>query len=283
MKNLRRLIGFLLSLFALSGPLRVIAQVEDRPIWEQEAMLIYHGNSTEFNRLRSLGKNNQRLALYTTALDTLNGKTEVEDGEEPYKVAQRIFRIIINDNDADAIALASEYYLARIMQSNPYERDISQAKTLYWELYDKWPERFFGQMALVKYVTLHVYDDVGDQDAQERIESVEPLIQDMSLPELKQNAHRILGEAYWTFDLDSTLAYEHFLEAYRIGIKIESIRIEVLERIARIGAEIGENERALKAYDELLMIAPAHPKRKEFRVGADRLRELLGAAADQEV
>lgn len=283
MKTLHTLTRFLLSLCSLGALLQVSGQDVERPIWEQEAMLIYHGSSTEFNRLRSLGKDNQRLSLYTTALDTLHGKLTVEDGEEPYKVAQRIFRIIIADNDADAIALASRYYLARIMQSNPYERDISQAKTLYWELYDEWPERFFGQMALVKYVTLHIYDDDGTGSGmRERIESIEPLIPDMTIPELQQNVHRIVGEAYANFEIDPVLAYEHLLEAYHLGIKITSVKIEVLEKIARLGEEIGKTERALKAYDELILIAPAHENRKLFKEGAERLRTALGKAAQQD-
>jgi len=259
------------------------AQDEDRPIWEQEAMLIYHGSSTEFNRLRSLGKNNKRLSLYTTALDTLNGKRQVEEDEEPYKVAQRIFNMIIADNDKDAIALASEYYLARIKQSNPYERDISEAKKLYWALYDEWPERFFGQMAFVKYATLHIYDDDGSEDdVLDRIQSVEPLIADVSIAELRQNAHRVVGDAYVAFELDSELAYEHLIEAYRLGIKVDSIKIEVLEQIARLGEEIGKRERALKAYDELLMVAPAHENRKAFKESAARLRSALGVDAQED-
>lgn len=153
------------------------AQNEERPIWEQEVMLVYSGTSTEFNRLRSLGKNTNRLALYTRALDILHGKVEVEEDEKPYEVSQGIFRILISDNDDDAIGLASAYYLARIVQSNPYEQDIEQAKKLYWEIYERWPERFFGQMAVVKYATLHIYgDDSSSEEVNERIQSLEPIL-----------------------------------------------------------------------------------------------------------
>ncbi|MBK1877392.1 hypothetical protein [Pelagicoccus mobilis] len=283
MNTLQTLQRTFLLLGAFVFALPSSAQDEERPIWEQEAMLIYHGRSTEFNRLRSLGKDNKRLALYTTALDTLNGKTEVEEDEEPYRVAQRIFNMIIADNNSDAIGLASAYYLARIKQSNPYERDIAEAKMLYWNLYDRWPERFFGQMAFVKYVTLHIYDDDGSgEDVQDRIQSVEPLIEDMTIPELRQNVHRIVGEAYASFELDSELAYEHLLEAYRLGIKVDSIKVEVLERIAGLGEELGKQERALKAYDELIMIAPFHENAKAFSEAAARLRVELGEAALQD-
>lgn len=253
------------------------ADEEERPVWEQEVMLVYSGRSTEFNRLRSLGKDNQRLSLYTIALDTLHGKIPVKKDEKPYLVAQRIFGTILADNDRDAIGLASAYYMARIKQSNPFEQDIAEAKKLYWNLYDKWPKRFFGQMAFVKYATLHIYDDDGSGDeVLKRIQNLEPIVSDISIPELRQNVHRIMGEAYVSFELDSEMAYEHFLEAYRLGIPVDSIRIEVLERIGKLGEELGKNERALLAFDELLRSAPRHAKRAEFSKSAERLRDLVG-------
>ncbi|MDQ8179733.1 hypothetical protein [Pelagicoccus sp. SDUM812005] len=268
-----------LVLAAFSG-LGVSGQDEERPIWEQEVMLVYSARSTEFNRLRTIGKENKRLSLYTTALDTLHGKVPVEEDEKPYQVAQRIFRMIIADNDSDAIGLAAAYYNARVTQSNPYEQDIAEAKKLYWKLYEKWPERFFGQMAFVKYATLHIYDDDGSGDeVWERIQNLEPIVSDISIPELRQNVHRIMGEAYFSFDLDSTLAYEHLTEAYRLGIPVGSIRVEVLERIAALGEELGENERALSAYDELVRSAPRHERRSEFVAAAERLRSGLVKSA----
>ncbi len=256
------------------------AQDEERPIWEQEVMLVYSGTSTEFNRLRSLGKDNKRLALYTTALDTLYGKVPVEGDQKPYQVAQRIFRIIIADDNSDAIGLASAYYMARIAQSNPFEQDISEAKKLYWKLYEQWPDRFFGQMAFVKYATLHIYDDDGsEEDVWQRIQNLEPIVADLTIPEMRQNVHRIMGEAYAVFGLDSKLAYEHLLEAYQLGIPVDSIRIEVLERIATLGEALGKNERALLAYDELLRSAPRHERAKQFSESAERLRALLGKEA----
>ncbi len=264
-----------LTLVSSSG-LRVVAQDEERPIWEQEVMLVYSDRSTEFNRLRSLGKENKRLSLYTTALDTLHGKVPVEEDEKPYRVAQRIFRMIIADNDSDAIGLAAAYYNARVTQSNPYEQDIAAAKKLYWNLYEKWPERFFGQMAFVKYATLHIYDDDGSGDeVWERIQNLEPIVNDISIPELRQNVHRIMGEAYFGFELDEELAYEHMLEAYRLGIPVGSIRIEVLERIGALGERLGKYERALLAYDELVRSVPRHERFAEFAESAARLRARL--------
>ncbi|MBC2604980.1 hypothetical protein [Pelagicoccus albus] len=278
MKTYPALLRILPALLLLAT-FQLKAQDEERPIWEQEAMLIYHGQSTEFNRLRSLGKNNNRLALYTEALDTVYGKLKVEE-EEPYKVAERIFENLISDNSSDAIGLASAYYLARVVQSNPYEKDIAKAKMLYWDLYEKWPERFFGQMAFVKYATLHIYDDDGSGDeVLTRIQDLEPMLNKISISKLKQNAHRIMGEAYVAFELDSESAFKHLKKAYDLGVPVQSIKIEVLERLAVLGEEIGETERALSAYDELLLIAPNHPQAIAFAENASRLRQQLNESA----
>ncbi|EDY80813.1 hypothetical protein VDG1235_430 [Verrucomicrobiia bacterium DG1235] len=273
----------LLLVFAFSAICCLSARDEERPVWEQEVMLIYSDSSTEFNRLRTLGNENQRLALYTNALDTLYGKIEVEEGEKPYRVSQRIFRMIIADNDEDAIGLASAYYLARISQSNPVEQDMAEAKKLYWTLYEKWPERFFGQMAFVKYLTLEIYDDDGSGDrVEERIQKLEKMVDGITLPELRQNVHRILGEAYVSFDLSAEPAYRHLLEAYDIGIPVLSIRIEVLQKIGQLGEELGQDERALMAYDELLLVARGHKNYVDFAERAARLRKALGQAALEE-
>lgn len=274
--TLRRLA--LLALFFATA-WNLTARGEERPIWEQEILLIYSDNSTEFNRLRSLGQDNQRLALYTTALDTLHGKVEVDEGEEPYQVAQRSLRMLVADNDEDAIGLASAYYLARIAQSNPYEQDIAAAKKLYWDLYEKWPERYFGQMAFAKYATLHLYDEDGsEREVLDRIQNLEPIVSDISIPEVRQNVHRLIGEAYVVFDLDPERAYQHLLAAYDLGIPVESIRIEVLERLGKLGEEIGQLERALLAYDELLRTAPRRKNAAEFAESAKRLRAAIAQA-----
>lgn len=280
MKNLFRLKRLVVLILVLTTGWNFAAGEEERPIWEQEVMLVYSARSTEFNRLRSLGKDNSRLSLYTNALDTMHGKVPVDDDEERYQVALRIFEILIADNDTDAIALASAYYTARIAQSNPFEQDITEAKKRYWDLYERWPERFFGQMAFVKYATLHIYDDDGSEEmAWERIQNLEPIVSDISIPELRQNVHRIMGEAYASFGLDSELAYEHLLEAYQLGIPVVSIRIEVLERIGSLGEELGKKERALLAYDELIRSAPRHEKLLEFVEAAERIRFELGKPA----
>lgn len=259
----------------------VAGQDEERPIWEQEAMLIYSESATEFNRLRSLGSKNPRLAQYARALDVLHGQEDA-DGEEPYRLAQDLFSELIAENDSDAIGLASLYYLARIQQSNPVEQDISEAKRLYRDLYEAWPDRFFGQMAFVKYATLEIYDDDGTGDgALARLQALEPMLPRITIPELRRNLHRIVGEAYHGFGIEPQRAFEHLERAYRMGLPIESIRVEALVKIAELAEQLGQLERALAAYDELILLAPRHPEADSFEAKARRLRSRLNRAAAQ--
>lgn len=260
----------ILSLFVVG-----ISAQDDRPIWEQEALLVYSESSGDFNRLRSFGSVNQRLSLYTQAHDILHGQVEVEEGHHAYQDARRLFRMLVADRDDDAIGLASAYYLARIAQSNPFEKDISEAKQLYWDLYDAWPDRFFGQMAFAKYVTLEVYDDTSMFSAEERIQKLEPIVPSISLPNIRQSVHRILGESYLRFELDPEPAYKHFQSAYDIGVPVESMRVQVLERIAELGSQLGMTERALRAYEEILLIDPYNEHAEAYRKEASRLRTKL--------
>ncbi|MDQ8203925.1 hypothetical protein [Pelagicoccus sp. SDUM812003] len=267
-----------LAYFLQDAP-RVMAQEEGRPIWEEEAMLIYSDSSAEFTRLRTFGRSNKRLGAYTEALDVLHGKIELEGGEEPYRYAQSLFRSLVAENDSDAIGLASLYYLARIAQSNPIEQDMTVAKQLYYDLYLPNKDRFFGQMAFIKYATMEIYDEQGEEpDVARRLSELERMAASLSLPEIRRNFHRIAGEAYVHFDLDARAAFEHLETAYEMGLPVESIRIEVLELLAELGEQVGEPRRALQAYNELLLIDPRHERAEHFRSRARELRRTLAVA-----
>ena len=256
-------------------------QDENRPIWEQEAMLVYSESEAEFTRLRTLGRSNERLARYTRALEILHGQRAAsETEEEPYLMAQSLFSSLVEANDEDAIGLASQYYLARIAQSNPIEKDMSTAKRLYFDLYEARKDRFFGQMAFIKYATLEIYDEEGSEpDMLTRIQKLEPHAESLTIPDLRRNFHRVLGEAYARFDLDPKQAFKHLDTAYQMGLPVESIKAEVLARIATLGEAIGERERALQAYNELLLIDPFHEDAAEFAERAEALRRQLNRPA----
>lgn len=272
----------LLSLaVSLSVAVASRGQEEERPLWEQEAMLIYSESSPEFARLRSIGRENKRLALYTRALEILHGRVEA-DGEEPHVAAQRYLNMLVADDDSDAISLASRYYLARIALTSPARQDVEAAKQLYYDLYKAHSDRFFGQMALVKYATLEIYDDDGSgTEVFERIQKLEPLAARVTVPELRRNFHQILGEAYASFQLDSRMAYHHLEKAYEMGIPVPSIRVDVLVRLAELGDELGQLEQSLRAYDELLLLAPRHERAGEFSQRARELRDQLNSSASK--
>ncbi len=248
------------------------AQEEERPLWEQEALLIYSESSPEFNRVRMLGREDPRLSRYITALEILHGQQEAEEGP-PYLAAQRLLRGLIEAEPNDAIGLAAMYYLARIEQSNPVEQDIASAKALYRKLYDSHRDRFFGQMALLKYAALEIYNDDGvEAGVLERIQKLEALAEDMSVPHLRCNFHRLLGEAYVAFELDPKRAYDHLQAAYELGLPVESMRVDVVLHLARLCEQLGDGEKALAHYDELILLAPQHESIDEFRAKAAELR-----------
>jgi len=248
---------------------------DERPLWEQEALLLYSESSGDFNRLRSFGEENRRLALYTRALDILYGQERVEEGKNAYFESQRLFRILVSDNDVDAIGLASSYYLARSAQLNPFEKGVEEAKELYWQLFDRSRDRFFGQMAFAKYATLEAYNEDSERSAADRLEQIGKLLDEIYLPSIKQGVHRVLGDAYLQFEIEPRRAYEHFQSAYEIGIPVTSLRLKVLEQLSKLGAKLGEVERALRACEEILLLKPDYENRVEIKARAERLRSSL--------
>ncbi len=268
---------FVVVLLALLTSVQSFAEVEDRPIWEQEAMLLYSESSADFTRLRLLGQKNARLVTYSRALEILHEETASNgDAEASLREAQGLFARLVVEGGDDPVSLASRYYLARIAQSNPVELDLREAKKLYLELFEAHPDRFFGQMAFIKYATIEIYDEPeGGAPAGQRLAALEELAAAVTYPDMKRNLHRIMGEGYRALGLDPRRAYEHLVAASEQGQPVESIRRETLESLADVAEQIGETRRALQAYDELLLLDARGPNAERYRAEARRLRGQL--------
>ncbi len=268
------------SCFPLVGS-DALAQDEERPLWEQEAMLLYSESSSDFTRLRMLGQKNPRLAAYTRALEILHGARQTEDELAPYLEAQNQFRLLVAEIDDDPVGLASHYYLARIAQSNPVELDLQAAKQLYLDLFEAHPDHFFGQMAFIKFATIEIYDEPeGHQrSAAQRLAAIEKQVPAITFPDMARNLRRILGEGYHALGVDPRKAFEHLDAACAMGQPVASIRAETLESLAEVAQAIGETERALRAYEELQLLDPRGPNATRYADEARRLRaELVNAA-----
>lgn len=246
-----------------------------RPLWEQEAMLLYSPSSLEFSRVRQLGNYNSRLVSYTRALDLLHKKGEAQRAQ--YEQAQGMFSTLVEELDGDAVALASRYYLARIMQSHPMEQDLQTAKGLYFNLFNQHPDRFFGQMAFLKYATIEIYDDSveGDVTNLKRIQSLEKYVDSITVDSMRRNFHRVMGDGYLSFNLDAASAYRHLNAAYDLGLNVDLIRVDVLINIGELGEQLGEPKRALAAYEELVELAPKHERHEEFVAKVESLAPRL--------
>lgn len=241
-------------------------------------MLLYSDSSSEFTRLRALGEKDPRLAEYTRALVTLHD--ENADLAERHALARGMLERLVEEYRDDAIGMASLYYLARIAQVHPVEEDLQKAKLLYLELFENHSDRFFGQLAFLKYAMIEIYDDsVTGSTAATRIRAIEDHEDRITLRDMKRNYHRILGEAYAALEIDDGKAYEHLKAAYEIGIPLVSLRVDVLSKLAPLAEQFGEMETALQAYDELAGIASQDQRQEGFREKANQLRRQLNREA----
>lgn len=232
-------------------------------------MLLYNANAAEFTRLRSLGDRNPRLETYARAMEDLHAEPR---DEAKVELSRQLLSRLVEAGAGDAIESAARYYLARIVHQHQSQPDHAEARAAYLEFYKGSRDSFFAQLSFLKYVTLYLYDSLDDRKTSlEKLQEIEALASGMSVPELKANFHRMMGQAYEAFDLLPSRALEHFALAYAIGFRIDENRLETLHALARLSERLGRPEDARRFYRELLAMELPQEVREEAWAALSRL------------
>lgn len=242
---MRRSLPPILCLGALCLAALVAASAQEMPAdpdWERDALLVYSDNAAEFARLRAAGPRDRRLVEYMDALDALHAGEAV--ARNVARARKQLTLLAASDPD-DSIGLASRFYLARIAHLHSEPADLGEARRLYLELFEGNKDRFFGQLAYLKYLTIAIYDEEGDaRGPLARIREVEQRAPEITIPSLSQNFHRMIGDAYMAYAIEPQKALERYEAALAIGIGIEPMKLEVMEQAARLCEQLGRRDRA---------------------------------------
>ncbi len=256
--------------FALFGLSAVGTVAQD---WEEEALLLYNSGSPEINDLRARSTGNNRLRTYAQALETLFREPM---REESALVAQKRFANLIEVNPNDDVGLASAYYLAQIDHRYLDEPNLEAARSAYRSLYDRYPRRFFGELAFLKFALIEIYGGSTEEGPAERLKRLEADGKRLVLPDMRRGFHRSLGEAYRSFGLSESKAYEHLKVAYEIETSVPETQTELMLTVAELAEAHGDLGVAIAALQKFLTVAPSDERRTAIAQRmADLKRQLL--------
>ena len=247
----------------------IAGQAQD---WEEEALLLYNSSSPEINDIRARTTGDNRLRSYAQALETLFREPM---REESALIAQTQLAALVEANPKDDVGLASAYYLAQIDHRYLDRPNIEAAKKAYRTLFDQYPRRFFGELAFLKFVLLEIHGSDSDDSPEERLIRLEADGEILIIPDMRRGFHRSLGEAYRSFGLSDTKAYEHLKIAYEIETSVPETQTELMLSVAELAEAHGELGVAIAALQKFLSVARFDERRPEVAQRMAALKQQL--------
>jgi len=184
-------------------------------------------------------KQGSREAAFAEAVVRMDSQPVTEPGLKQVEV--RLSDLARGD---DEIADASAYLIGRLYQAHFFTPDYARAAQEYERLAQKHPGSYWAQLGLVKLALLKLYllPDPGQPAA--RVAAAEALLPRLTDPELRRDAHIVIGRAalFHEQPMDGVLA--HLVEADRIGGLAILKRGELQLQIAELSRRAGRWEQA---------------------------------------
>ena len=258
-----------LLIAALLIPLGRISAAETSP-WTSAANLLIEDAHIGFTEALEKGKGSERETRFGLAI-TLLGKQPRTRGNID-EAAQMLDRLIAEKADDD-LGIASRYFRARIEERHRFEPDLVKAAAGYQSLFEQHREHWFGQMAIVHYAMIRLYEGNG-ADKQARLDEVERLEPLLTANAALRDFHSLLGLAYLRFELHDDRALRHFLAADAAGVPRWSSRGHVYVRIAELARSLGKNEVAIDYYQRFIK---DFTQDQRIHLVRERLSELVAA------
>jgi tetratricopeptide (TPR) repeat protein len=145
---------------------------------------------------------------------------------------------------SDEIADASAYLIGRLYQAHFFVRDYPRAAQEYERLAAKHPGSYWAQLGLVKLALLKLYVLPEPGEPAASFAAAEALLPRLTVPDLRRDAHIVIGRAglYRGQPMDGVLA--HLLEADRLGGLTGLRRGELQLQIGELSRREGHWEQA---------------------------------------
>jgi hypothetical protein len=267
-----------ISRLMLKGAIVLFAICASVPVhgaeeWETDALLLYNTASPDINDLRARSTGDERLRKYAMALGMLHRQPAQEENA---MLAKSVFDKLFAINPNDDVGMASGYYLARILHRHLDQPDLGSARAAYQYLFETYPRRFFGELAFLKYLLLEFYGNDSSESPVNRLARLEGMGDRLIIPNMRRGYHRSIGEAYLSYDLSETKAYEHLKAAYDIATSVPETQLELILKVSELAESHGDLGVAIAALQKFLKVARRDERRPEVELRlADLKRQLL--------
>ena len=237
----------LLLLAAVLVPLWVGQAAETNP-WSDASNLLIEDAHRGFTEALETKKGSLRENHFGMAI-TLLGKQPKTRGN--IDESARILDELTSENADDDLGIASQYYRARIEEAHRFEPDLAKATAGYEALSEKYPQHWFGQMAVVRRAFIILYEGNGS-DKEGRLASAERLEPLLIANPAARDFHLLLGLAYLRFKLYPDRALRHFLAADAAAVPRWGSRGNVYIRIAELARSLGQKDLAIDYYKRFI-------------------------------
>ncbi len=153
----------------------------------------------------------------------------------------------------DDIGISAKYFLARIEQAHRYQPNVDRALALYEELIDRHLDHYFGQMALVKWAIVKLYDPRLDQAEREALfDRVEAMGAKLTRDDPRRSFAQVLADAMCRFEQPDARALKHLLVVDELGAMTRTSEADLYVRIGELARLSGQTELARRYYRRML-------------------------------
>ena len=223
-----------------------------------------------FEQLATGGGTDARNARLGAALSLLAQPSTVPD-----RVAKaRALLTALAANGADDLALAAQFYLARLEEFQAEPSDPVSAAAGFQRLVAEHPDSIWAQSAVPRLAILLLYTAAGPADPAARVAAAERLEASARTPGAVMELHLVIADAIFHHRLPHARALPHLLAAERAGGMDAATRADVLTQIAELSRLGGEPAQAARYYRTFLAEYPRDARQYPLR---QRLAALVPA------
>jgi hypothetical protein len=145
---------------------------------------------------------------------------------------------------SDEIAAASAYLIGRLYQAHFFTPDYARAGREYAQLAEQHPQSYWAQLGLVKLALLQLYLLPDPAEPGARVAAAEALLPRLTIPDLRRDAHIVIGRASLFHAQPMAGVLAHLVEGDRIGGLTGLKRVELQLQIAELSRRAGRWEQA---------------------------------------
>jgi hypothetical protein len=249
MKSLSFFIGLSLPIAGLAAP---AAPDAAGAAWQLLANYRPDFALSQFERLAASNGPEARSARLGEALSLLAQPSPVMD-----RVGRaRVILTALAAEGADDIALAAQFYLARLAEFSAEPADPELAAAEFRRLIAGHPESAWAQAAIARLAILLLYTPAGPADPAARLAAAEQLLAFARGPQAIVDLHLVIADAVFHYRLPDRLALPRLLAAERTGALDSATRGDVLVQIAELSRLEGDAAQARAYYDRFLAEYP---------------------------